>query len=123
MGTGQGWGGSTGEGQAQAPALGMVWHNEQQQLNPPTQIPAPTEPVPGLLPLLLLPGLEYAPRQGNFGVQCRASSSNSQTLNYCKVVVGEMQPETFPVHVFQFISVSGSTVFFYPWLWNKENVF
>lgn len=101
------------------PALGIVstW------LNSPVDIPAPTEPVPGLLPLLPLPGMEYVPRQRIFRVQCRASSINSQTLNYCKVVVREMQPETFPFPVFQFISFSGSMVLFHPWLWNKENVF
>lgn len=42
------------------PALGMVWHNEQQHL------PAPTEPVPGFLPLFPLPGLENAPKARNF---------------------------------------------------------
>lgn len=72
-------------------------------LHSPTDIPAPTEPVLGILPLL--PGMEYAPRQGIFRVQCRASSSNSQTLNYCKVIVGEMQAETFPFHVFQFLGL------------------
>lgn len=98
------------------PALGMVlpqW--EQQHLSTsstlPLIIPAPTEPVPGLLPLL--PGMEYAPRQGIFRVQCRASSNNSQTLNYCKVV-GEMQPETFPFHVFQFIRLFGLNSIFLP---------
>lgn len=37
------------------------------------------------------------PRQGISGVQCRASGSNSQNMNYCKVVVGGNAARNLPI--------------------------